>query len=91
MNLVHNNERVTALFEEGREFVTLQTVFNGTQAECDAEIRWAGLSCESEWFKIVISRQILIHIIDRKRHSKIRHGPGAVEADGDSKALAGRE
>ena len=38
MNLVHNNEKVIALFAEGKEFGTIHTVFNGTPAECDAEI-----------------------------------------------------
>jgi hypothetical protein len=38
MNLVHNNEKVIALFAESREFGTIHTIFNGTQAECDAEI-----------------------------------------------------
>ena len=38
MNLVHNNEKVIALFAEGREFGTIHTIFNGTQSECDAEI-----------------------------------------------------
>ena len=38
MNLVHNNEKVIALFAEGVEFGTIHTIFNGTQAECDAEI-----------------------------------------------------
>lgn len=38
MNLVHNNEKVIALFAEGKEFGTIHTVFNGTESECDAEI-----------------------------------------------------
>lgn len=38
MNLVHNNEKVIALFAEGVEFGTIHTIFNGTQAECNAEI-----------------------------------------------------
>lgn len=38
MNLVHNNEKVIALFAEGVEFGTIHTIFNGTQSECDAEI-----------------------------------------------------
>ena len=39
MNLVHNNEKVIALFEEGKEFGTIHIIFNGTQAECNAEIK----------------------------------------------------
>jgi hypothetical protein len=38
MNLIHNNEKVIALLNDTDKFATLQVVFNGTQAECNAEI-----------------------------------------------------
>jgi len=38
MNLIHNNKKVIALLADDAQFATLQVVFNGTQAECDAEI-----------------------------------------------------
>jgi len=38
MILVHNNKKVLALVGGKTQVSTLQVVFNGTQAECDAEI-----------------------------------------------------
>ena len=38
MNLIHNNQKVICLLDDLTKFVTLQVVFNGTPAECDAEI-----------------------------------------------------
>lgn len=38
MILIHNNERVICIVSDNTTFLTLQIVFNGTQAECDAEI-----------------------------------------------------
>lgn len=38
MILIHNNEKVICIVSDNTTFLTLQNVFNGTQAECDAEI-----------------------------------------------------
>jgi hypothetical protein len=38
MNLIHNNKKVIALLANDVQYATLQVVFNGTQAECNAEI-----------------------------------------------------
>lgn len=38
MNLVHNNEKVIALYADTIKFATLQIVFKGTLAKCNAEI-----------------------------------------------------
>ena len=38
MILIHNNKKVIWILSDDRTFLTKQVVFNGTQAECDAEI-----------------------------------------------------
>lgn len=38
MTLIHNNQKVICLLDDLTKFATLQIVFNGTQAECNAEI-----------------------------------------------------
>lgn len=38
MILIHNNEKVICIVSDNTTFLTKQVVFNGTQAECDAEI-----------------------------------------------------
>lgn len=38
MVLIHNNKKVICIISDETTFLTKQVVFNGTQAECDAEI-----------------------------------------------------
>ncbi len=38
MILIHNNEKVIWILSDNKTFLTKQVVFNGTQAECNAEI-----------------------------------------------------